>query len=273
MNWEVVQFLLPAFCICLILTGIHVYLGIHVISRGVIFVDLALAQIAALGATVAFLIGLPHEGGATYFVSLAFTLVGAAIFAATRNVEKRRIPQEAIIGVTYAISSAAIIILTDKSSHGAEHIKDMLVGNILWVTWPEVLITLALYSVISYFHFKFRKQFLMISLHPEEAKNKKISLKLWDLLFYASFGFVITSSVKVAGVLLVFSYLVVPSIIGMLFSGTVRGRLAIGWSVGFLASIFGLTASYLFDLPTGACLVVLFGILLLIAGVIRWFVK
>ena len=114
MNWQVIQFLLPAFCICLILTGIHVYLGIHVISRGVIFVDLALAQIAALGATVAFLIGLPHEGGATYFVSLAFTLVGAALFAATRNVEKRKIPQEAIIGVTYAISSAAIIILTDK---------------------------------------------------------------------------------------------------------------------------------------------------------------
>ncbi len=273
MSWEIIQFLLPAFCICLILTGIHVYLGIHVISRGVIFVDLALAQIAALGATAAFLLGLPHEGGATYFVSLTFTLVGAAIFAATRNIEKRRIPQEAIIGVTYAISSAAIIILTDKSSHGAEHIKDMLVGNILWVSWEDVLTTLGLYSVISVFHYKFRKKFLMISLHPEEAKAKKLSLKLWDLLFYASFGLVITSSVKVAGVLLVFSYLVVPSIIGMLFSASIKGRLAIGWSVGFLASIFGLTASYLFDLPTGACLVVLFGILLLLAGVIRWFVK
>jgi zinc/manganese transport system permease protein len=273
MNWQIVQFLLAPFCICLILTGIHVYLGIHVLSRGVIFVDLALAQIAALGATVAFLIGLPHEGGATYFVSLAFTLVGAALFAATRNVEKRKIPQEAIIGVTYAISSAAIIILTDKSSHGAEHIKDMLIGNILWVSWKDVLTTLGLYSVISLFHYKFRKQFLMISLHPEEAKQNKLSLKLWDLLFYSSFGFVITSSVKVAGVLLVFSYLVVPSIIGMLFSSTVKGRLAIGWTVGFLASVFGLTASYVFDLPTGACLVVLFGVLLFFAGILRWFLK
>lgn len=271
MNWQVVQFLLPAFCICLILTGIHVYLGIHVLSRGVIFVDLALAQIAALGATVAFLIGLPHEGGVTYFVSLAFTLIGAALFAATRNVEKRRIPQEAIIGVTYAISSAAIIILTDKSSHGAEHIKDMLVGNILWVSWQDVLTTLCLYSVISVFHYKYRKQFFLLSLEPEKAKTQKLSLKFWDLLFYSSFGFVITSSVKVAGVLLVFSYLVVPSIIGMLFSTTIKGRLGIGWSVGFLASVFGLTASYIFDLPTGACLVVLFGILLLIAGAIRWF--
>ena len=272
MKWEVIQFLMAPFCICLILTGIHVYLGIHVISRGVIFVDLALAQIAALGATVAFLCGLPHEGGATYFVSLAFTLLGAAVFATTRNVEKRKVPQEAIIGVTYAISSAAIILLMDKSSHGAEHIKDMLVGNILWVTWPEVLMTLGLYSLISIFHFKFRKQFLLISLNPEEAKRKKYSLKLWDMLFYSSFGFVITSSVKVAGVLLVFSYLVVPSVIGMLFSRTIRGRLMIGWSVGFLASVFGLTASYFFDLPTGACLVVLFGILLFLAGLIRKFI-
>lgn len=272
MKWEVIQFLMAPFCICLILTGIHVYLGIHVISRGVIFVDLALAQIAALGATVAFLCGLPHEGGATYFVSLAFTLLGAAVFATTRNVEKRKIPQEAIIGVTYAISSAAIILLMDKSSHGAEHIKDMLVGNILWVTWPEVLMTLGLYSLISIFHFKFRKQFLLISLNPEEAKRKKYSLKLWDMLFYSSFGFVITSSVKVAGVLLVFSYLVVPSVIGMLFSRTIRGRLMIGWGVGFLASVFGLTASYFFDLPTGACLVVLFGILLFLAGLIRKFI-
>ena len=238
-----------------------------------LFRSLALAQIAALGATAAFLMGLPHEGGATYFVSLDFTLMGAAVFAATRNVEKRRIPQEAIIGVTYAISSAAIIILTDKSSHGAEHIKDMLVGNILWVTWPEVLTTLALYSIISIFHYRFRKQFLLISLNPEEAKKQKLSLKLWDLLFYSSFGFVITSSVKVAGVLLVFSYLVVPSIIGMLFSHSVKGRLAIGWTVGFLASIIGLTASYVFDLPTGACLVVLFGLLLLFSGVMRWFLK
>jgi zinc/manganese transport system permease protein len=199
--------------------------------------------------------------------------LGAALFAATRNVEKRKIPQEAIIGVTYAISSAAIIILTDKSSHGAEHIKDMLIGNILWVSWKDVLTTLGLYSLISIFHYKFRKQFLMISLHPEEAKSRKMSLKLWDLFFYASFGFVITSSVKVAGVLLVFSYLVVPSIIGMLFSSSVKGRLAIGWTVGFLASVLGLIASYVFDLPTGACLVVLFGILLLLAGVIRWFIK
>ena len=263
------QLMLRPFIACLILTGIHAYLGLHVIEREVIFVDLALAQIAALGATIAFLVGLPHEGFSTYLVSLGFTLFGAVVFSLTRNVEKRRVPQEAIIGVTYAISSALIIILIDRSSHGAEHIKDMLVGNILWVTWPEVLTTFGLYSVISLLHYVYRDRFLMITLDPAAAERKGYSLKLWDMLFYASFGLVITSSVKIAGVLLVFSFLVVPSIIGMLFSQTIRGRLAIGWSVGFLASVLGLTGSYLLDLPTGACLVVLFGVILLISGGVR----
>lgn len=270
MNMQVIHFLLAPFCVCLILTGIHVYLGIHVLSRGVIFVDLALAQIAALGATLAFLVGLPHEGPSTYLVSLSFTLVGAAIFSITRNVEKRRIPQEAIIGVAYAISSALIIILVDRASHGAEHIKDMLVGNILWVTWPEVLTTLALYTVISAIHYVYRERFLLITMNPEEATRRGYSLKMWDLLFYGTFGFVITSSVKIAGVLMVFSYLVVPSIIGMLFCDSIKSRLLLGWLVGFLVSVLGLTLSYVWDLPTGACLVVFFGVILAISGAVKY---
>lgn len=269
MTVQAFQFLLAPFCVCLILTGIHVYLGIHVISRGVIFVDLALAQIAMLGATIALLFDLPHDGPSTYFLSVAFTLLGATIFSLTRNVEKRKIPQEAIIGVTYAISSALIIILIDRSSHGAEHIKEMLIGNILWVTWPEVATTFILYTAVSLIHYLYRKQFLLISMHPEEAEKQGYNLKWWDLLFYATFGLVITSSVKVAGVLLVFSFLVVPSLIGMLFASTIRNRLLLGWAVGFLASVFGLTLSYAMDFPTGACLVVLFGALLVLAGGVR----
>lgn len=266
---DALQLLMAPFCVCLILTGIHVYLGIHVLSRGVVFVDLALAQIAALGATLAFLFGVDHDSPLTYLVSVAFTLAGAGVFALTRNVEKRKVPQEAIIGVTYAISSALIIILVDKASHGAEHIKGMLVGNILWVTWREVLITFVLYSIISIFHYKNRKKFLLISLEPEKAEQQGYNLKLWDLLFYGSFGLVITSSVKIAGVLLVFSYLVVPSIIGMLFCSTIRGRLLVGWSVGFLASVLGLSLSYILDAPTGASLVVFFGVTLIGAGIVR----
>lgn len=267
---SVINLLLAPFCVCLILTGIHVYLGIHVLSRGVVFVDLALAQIAALGATIAFLMDLPHDSPYTYLIGVGFTLVGAALFSLTRGVEKRKVPQESIIGVTYAISSALIIILVDRASHGAEHIKGMLVGNILWVTWPEVLTTFGLYGVVSFVHYKFRDRFLMVSFAPEEAASKGYSLKLWDLLFYASFGIVITSSVKIAGVLMVFAYLVVPSIIGMLFQSSIKGRLAVGWSVGFVGSVVGLSLSYVLDLPTGASLVVFFGLMLVVAGFVRF---
>jgi len=263
-------FLLPPFCICLILTGIHVYLGIHVLSRGVIFVDLALAQIAALGATFAFLIGFSHDSWATYLVSLSFTIGGAAIFSLTRNVEKRKVPQEAIIGVTYAVSSALVVILVDRASHGAEHIKELLIGNILWVTWPDVAATFFLYLLIALFHYWFRERFLLITLDPSQAQQRGHSLKLWDLLFYGTFGLVITSSVKIAGVLLVFSYLVVPSIIGMLFGDTIRTRLLLGWAAGFTVSVLGLILSFLLDLPTGASLVVLFGGILILAGMIKW---
>jgi zinc/manganese transport system permease protein len=264
------QFLLAPFCVCLILTGIHVYLGIHVLSRGVVFVDLALAQIAALGAMLALIWGLPQDSWSTYLLSLGFTLVGAAIFSLTRNVEKRKVPQEAIIGVTYAISNAAMILLADRAAHGADEIKEMLVGSILWVTWPQVLETFALYSIISGIHFLFRREFILVTLDPREAERQGYSLKLWDLLFYGTFGLVITSSVKIAGVLLVFSYLVVPSIVAMLFCSTIRARLMVGWSVGFVASVAGLFLSWKLDLPTGASLVVFFGVILCIAGLIRF---
>lgn len=264
MHSEAFQFLLPPFLICLILTGIHAYLGIHVLERGVIFVDLALAQIAMLGTTIAFLIDLPHDGIGAYFISLGFTLVGAALFSLSRKMEERRIPQEAFIGVCYAFASALIILLIDKSSHGAEHVKEMLVGNILWVSVTDVYSTLGLYIIIAAIHFLYRKQFLLISSDPEKAKAKGMNLVLWDLLFYGTFGMVITSSVKIAGVLLVFSFLVVPSIIGMVFANKLSHRLLIGWTSGFAVSLCGVVASYHFDLPTGASLVVLFGILLIL---------
>jgi zinc/manganese transport system permease protein len=179
-----------------------------------------------------------------------------------------------VIGVTYAFSSALIVILVDRwASHGAEEIKEMLVGNILWVTWAETLTTFTLYTLISLFHYAFRKQFLLVTLDPAKAEAEGYSLKLWDLLFYGTFGIVITSSVKIAGVLLVFSYLVIPSIIGMLFCQSIRSRLFLGWGVGFLVSVLGLYLSYILDLPTGAALVVLFGIILVLAGVIRLLIK
>src|SRR5437867_10413315 len=200
---EVLQFLLMPFLASLILTGIHAYLGVHVVERGVIFVDLALAQIAALGATVAILMGMDPHGGGAYWVSLAFTFLGAAVFALLR-VRKARIPQEAIIGIAYAVASAAAILAMSKATSETEHLKDMLVGNILAVSGREVGRTALLYGAIGLFHFVFRRKFLLISMNPGQAESQGISIRLWDFLFYASFGFVVTSSVAIAGVLLVF---------------------------------------------------------------------
>src|SRR6266700_499161 len=212
---EILPFLLWPFVASLILTGIHAYLGVHVVERGVIFVDLALAQIAALGATVAIVVGMDPHGVGSYWISLAFTFVGAAIFALART-RRGHIPQEAFIGIAYAVASAAAILVMSKATGETEHLKDMLVGNILAVSQHEVLKTALLSGAIGIFHYIFRRRFLLISTDPAHAAAKGMSIRFWDFLFYASFGFVVTSSVAIAGVLLVFCYLIVPSVGAML---------------------------------------------------------
>src|SRR5215813_8218331 len=183
-------FLLAPFVASLILTGIHAYLGVHVVERGVIFVDLSLAQIAALGTTIAVLYGIEPHSMTSYVVSLLFTFIGAAVFSTIRG-HKARIPQEAIIGICYAVASAAAILAMSKSAEQTEHLKEMLVGNILTVSWFEVGKTAALYGAIGLFHFIFRHKFLAISMDPRAAHAQGLSVRFWDFLFYASFGFVV----------------------------------------------------------------------------------
>src|SRR5215813_9663164 len=271
MDTSVLTFLAAPFVASLILTGIHAYLGVHVVERGVIFVDLSLAQIAALGATIALL--LPISGGdahapITYWISLAFTFLGAFIFSTIRS-RRARIPQEAIIGICYAVASAAAILAMSKATAESEHLKDMLVGNILAVSWPEVGKTALLYGAIGVFHYIFRHKFLAISLDHKKAEAEGISLRLWDFLFYASFGFVVTSSVAIAGVLLVFCYLIVPSVAAMLYADTIGRRLAIGWSMGTVVSALGVYLSLKLDLPTGATIVCTFGVVLIMMAAVR----
>jgi len=264
-------FLAAPFVASLILTGIHAYLGVHVVERGVIFVDLSLAQIAALGATIALLTpwsnGDPH-GVYVYWVSLLFTFIGAAVFSTIRG-SRARIPQEAIIGICYAVASAAAILAMSKSTSESEHLKDMLVGNILAVSWAEVGKTAALYGAVGLFHYIFRHKFLAISMNPKAAEAEGVSIRLWDFLFYASFGFVVTSSVAIAGVLLVFCYLIVPSVGAMLYADSVGHRLAIGWTMGTVVSALGVYLSLLLDLPTGATIVCTFGLVLIIMAIAR----
>ena len=270
MDLDVLRFLAAPFAASLILTGIHAYLGVHVVERGVIFVDLSLAQIAALGATIALLLPFtdqdPH-GPWVYWISLAFTFVGAAIFSTIRG-HRARIPQEAIIGISYAVASAAAILAMSKATSESEHLKDMLVGNILAVSWAEVLKTAALYAAVGAFHYRFRRQFLAISM-AHDAPPAGLNVKLWDFLFYASFGFVVTSSVSIAGVLLVFCYLIVPSVAAMLFAEGVGRRLAIGWTMGTVVSALGIYLSVKLDLPTCATMVCTFGLVLVLMAIVR----
>ncbi|MFQ5789971.1 MAG: iron chelate uptake ABC transporter family permease subunit [Acidobacteriota bacterium] len=266
------EVLLPPFVACLVLMGIHTYLGLHVVSRGVIFVDLALAQIAALGATFAFLLGFDPRGPAGYLYSLLFAFIGAAIFSILR-LRDQRIPQEAIIGITFAVASASVILIADRAPEGAEFVEAMLTGMLLWVSWSLILTTAIVYSLIGLFHWYLRRRFLTLSLDPERARAEGWRVRLWDFLFYTSFGLVITYSVPMAGILLVFSFLIIPIVIAMLFAKSIAARLAIGWTVGTLVSMVGLSLSYAYDFPSGPAVVCTFGLALVLAGVARYLIS
>jgi len=263
---EIWALMAAPFAVCLILTGIHCYLGLHVVTRGVIFVDLALAQIAAFGATLALLFGYELSSIHAYIFSLLFTFMGAGIFALSRFREKV-VPQEAIIGIVYAVFSAAAILVLDRAPHGHEAIKAMLVGSILYVNWHEVIKIFLIYLAVGVFHFIFRQKFFLISQDVDKARKQGIPVMLWDFLFYITFGFVVTSSVKIAGVLLVFSYLIVPAVCAMFLTKGILKRLILGWIIGFLVSAFGLFFSAKWDLPTGASVVTCFGLALVVSAV------
>lgn len=263
---ELVRLMAAPFAACLVLTGIHAYLGLHVIERQVIFVDLALAQIAALGATVGFLFGFGLHHQVNYLFALGFTFLGALVFAATRFREER-VPHEAIIGVVYAVAAAAAIMVLSRAPEGGEELKGLLVGHLLLVGWPEVATVAAIYGLIGFVHWLARRPLLLISQRPQEAFARGLRVRWWDFFFYVTFGFVVTSSVEMAGVLLVFSFLIVPSICGVLLGGQGIGRrLGIGWGIGALTSALGVAASYAWDLPTGATIVCVFGAVLIIVG-------
>src|SRR5262245_8170623 len=266
---DLLSLLWAPFLMCLVLTGIHAYLGIHVLAREVVFVDIALAQIAALGATGAFLFGFELESSASYFFGLGATLVGAIVLALTRA-RRRRVSQEAVIGVVYAVSSAATVLLMANAPHGAEHLRSMLVGNIVTVSGPSVAKVAALYGAIGILHWLCRKPFFLISTDPEAAFREGWRVRLWDFVFYASFGMVVSSSVRIAGVLLVFAYLIVPALAGAALGGSVGRRLFIGWGFGTLASVVGIAASATLDLPTGATVVCVFGVTLLLGWALSW---
>ncbi len=269
---DLLPLMVAPFAAAMVLVGMLSYLGVHVIAREVIFVDLALAQMAALGGTVGLLFGLEPGTGGGYAFALAATTLGAFIFAMTRSTGgERRVPHEAIIGVVYIVASAAVILVADRAPRGAEVLEETLVGTILWVSWPTIVKLLGVYVAIGIFHWFFRHRFLTISLRPDTAQQEGWSLRWWDFLFYLSFGVAITLAVPVAGVLLVFTFLVVPAIVAFLFTRRTGALLAISWITSAIASALGLFVSFRFDLPTGPVIVCTFGVVLLVVGAVRRF--
>jgi zinc/manganese transport system permease protein len=272
MNLSIWDIMAPAFFECLVLVGIHSYLGLHVLRRKVIFVDLALAQIAALGTTVGFLFGILPDSMGAYWFSLLFTFLGAAVFSISRF-RHEKIPHEAIIGLTYAIAASVTILVIDKAPHGAEHIKEVLTGSILWVKWSTIGFAAIVYSLVGIFHYIYRRQFLLISENPEQAYKQGLNIRLWDFLFYVSFGIVITHSVGTAGVLLVFVFLVVPAVASMLITDVLWKQLVIGWGLGLFVSIIGLYISYIADIPSGPTVVSFYGLMLVIIAIVLYVVR
>ncbi|MBI5359437.1 MAG: metal ABC transporter permease [Planctomycetes bacterium] len=271
---ELYEIFFYPFIACVLLTGIHCYLGLHILSRGVIFVDLSLAQMAALGSSVVLLFGYEPDSSTAYFGGLLFAFIGAAVFSITRT-KNEKIPHEAIIGIVYAVSSAAALLILSNAMHGHEKIKAMLDGSILLTGKKDVLKILFIYLGLGIFHFIFRRKFLLISMDPAGARQCGMNIAFWDFLFYIAFGIVVTSSVQIAGILMVFSYLIIPAVCAMLFSDRVVPRLLIGWIIGVFTSAAGLIASYYVTigdvpgLPTGSAIVVAFGIVLVVLAVAK----
>jgi zinc/manganese transport system permease protein len=260
--WDVMLWPVVA---CVLLPWLLVYLGMHVVRRGIIFIDIAMAQMASLGICLAVLLHLDLQSPATFAIALGFTLVGAAIFAITGK-RASEIPQEAVIGIAYVVAAAGAVLMLSRAAEGDEEIKNMLVGNILLVTPAEVLKTLALFVLVGVAHFVFRKKFMLVSFEREKAHASGLSLRWWDFFFYASFGLVVTSFVQVAGVLLVFSYLIVPAVCSINIARGLAGRFLAGWIVSLIAGIGGLFISFHYDLPTGAAIVCTFGALLIVVA-------
>jgi zinc/manganese transport system permease protein len=251
----------------LVLAGIHAYLGFHIVRRGVLFVDLALAQMAALGMAVGVALGGDEHDARTYALALGMTLLGAALFAWLRG-RSKNVPLEAFIGIVFATAQAAVFLVLEKSPSGAEHLKETLVGSLFTVEPGTVVRIAIVYAVIAAIHFVLRKPFFEITIDPQAARAGGRRVFLWDFLFYATFGIVVTAAVQIAGVLLVFGLLVIPAVAGLMATPRIAAALAVGWSFGFVGSVIGLLASVQWDLPAAPTILTALTALLLAHGVV-----
>lgn len=256
----------------LVLAGIHAYLGFHIVRRGVLFVDLALAQMAALGVALGVVLGREHDEAGSYLLALGMTFVGAALFAWLRG-RSRTVPLEAFIGIVFATAQALVFLVLEKSPSGPEHLKETLVGSLFTVDPAHIGRVAVLYAIVGAVHFALRKPFFEITRDAEAAEKRGRRVFWWDFLFYATFGLVVTSSVQIAGVLLVFGFLVIPAVAGLMASTRTGPALAVGWAFGFACSVAGLLASVQWDLPAAPSILVTLSVLLAVHGALMAVVR
>ncbi len=234
---------------------LHTYMGLHVIRRTIIFSDLALAQLAALGSLIGIAIGVQYATSGSYIMSTLAVLVGSYLLVAI-NPRSPLIPREAVIGIIFSLALVATLLISDKLSGGDAYVTKTMAGSMLWTNWSLVAITVAIYIVLLIFHYKFRNKFIALTENPESLKNRK----LWDFFFFATQGIIAVLIVPIAGVLLAYSFLMIPAAIAAMFSKGWLHSVVIGWSVGFVACVIGLVLSYNANLPYGPTLVLALGI-------------
>lgn len=271
--WEILLFLLPPFVVCILMVFLFGYLGIHVLEREIIFIDIALAQIAAVGTTLAFVIwGVEEHHILAYCCGFAATILAAGFYTIVGR-RIREISQEAVIGISYALAAAGALFLLALHAGGDVHLEHMLTGSILWIKWTNILICFIVYGLITVLHILFRKNFRSVTEihHGGKPQNKKTGL--WDFLFYVSMGVVITITVQIAGVLVIFSFLIIPATFAALFVESWGKRVVLAWIVGIVASIFGLVFSYIFDFSCGPSVVSFLVIMLIVAVIVQWIRK
>jgi len=262
--WEVMKWPLAA---CLVFPPLLLYMGLHVVRREVIFVDLALAQVATLGTCVALLMGYHFNDRITFWISLGVTFLGAALFSWSRTSRQNHVPQEAIIGITFVVAAAGVILLLSRVSGGKEELEHLLTGDILNVTADDVGQRAVLFLGLAGFYAAFHRRFALISADPDGAVAQGLKVRVWDFLFYAAFALVVVSFVRIAGVLLTFAYLIVPAVCAVMLANSWKWRLLIGGAIAAIASLGGLYASYRLDLPTGASIVVATGLMLVFTNI------
>lgn len=258
--------LLPAFVLCALMIVTHTYLGLHVLARGIIFVDLALAQVAALGVSIAFLLGWDLHGIGAQLIALGSTLIAALLLAKLRDVRDKTV-REVIIGCLYIVATAISIVILSRSSQGMEELKTMFSGNVLWVRWEEIGLLFICYAVVATFHTLYFRRFFSLSFAQREGAKEPF---IWELLFFVSFALVITLAVNLAGVLMVFAFLIIPAFSASLLAKTFLARLLLGWAMAMIGSVVGLWLSFSEDLPTGAIIVAVLGTLPPLAALLLW---